>query len=302
MDHVQHIPVLLEEVRHYIHAESGGVYVDGTLGHGGHTEAMLNDSAPDGKVVGIELDSRNMKIAKKRLQSFGDRVLFVQGSYSDLAQHLDDLGIEKVDGILLDVGFSSSHVDDPTRGFSFMKEGPLDMRYDFDQELTAAEVVNSWSEGELAEAFLLYGEEKQAPKIARLIVQRRREKIFRTTTDLSETIASAIGRHGRIHPATRVFQALRIVVNDELGSLKAVLPQAESVLKEGGRLCVISFHSLEDRIVKKFLRRSSDLQVVTKKPVTPLEAEQKTNPRARSAKFRVAIKQKSNDNQEQKKT
>ncbi|NQV11794.1 16S rRNA (cytosine(1402)-N(4))-methyltransferase RsmH [Candidatus Uhrbacteria bacterium] len=302
MDHVQHIPVLLEEVREFMHAEAGGVYVDGTLGHGGHTEMLLKDSAPDGVVVGIELDSRNMEIAKERLQSFGDRVKFVLGSYSDLKAHLDDLDIKEVDGILLDVGFSSSHVDDPIRGFSFMKEGPLDMRYDSDQELSAAVVVNSWPEAKLAEAFLLYGEERQAHKIANVIVKRRREKRFRTTTDLSETIASALGRRGKIHPATRVFQALRIVVNDELGSLKAVLPDAVQVLKEGGHICVIAFHSLEDRIVKKYMRGSTDIEVLTKRPIVPTEEEQKNNPRARSAKLRVAKKQKSNENYQKNKT
>jgi len=290
MDRVSHIPVLLEEVRHWMRPMAGGVYVDGTLGHGGHTEMLLKDSAPDGKVVGIELDARNMEIAKERLQSFGDRVLYVRGSYADLAQHLKQNNIGKVDGILLDVGFSSAHVDDPTRGFSFMKEGPLDMRYDSDQGLTAEEVVNSWSEAKLAEIFLIYGEERRAQYIAKVIVGRRRKKRFRTTTDLSETIADALGRHGKLHPATRVFQALRIVVNNELGSLESVLPQAVDALEDGGRLCVISFHSLEDRIVKRFFRGAQNLEVLTKKPVIPTDEEQSKNPRARSAKMRVVVK------------
>ena len=290
MDRVQHIPVLLEEVQHWLRPRASGVYVDGTLGHGGHTEMMLEDSAPNGRVVGIELDARNMEIAKERLQSFGDRVLYVHGSYADLEKHLKDNNVGKVDGILLDVGFSSSHVDDPARGFSFMNEGPLDMRYDSDQGLTAEEVVNSWPEAKLAETFLIYGEERRAQYIAKIIVKRRRKKRFRTTTDLSETIAEAIGRHGKLHPATRVFQALRIVVNNELGSLEAVLPQAVEALKEDGRLCVISFHSLEDRIVKRFFRGSNKLEALTKKPVVPTEEEQSKNPRARSAKMRVATK------------
>ena len=281
-----HIPVLLEEVQHYLQPRTGGIYVDGTLGHGGHTAMLLEQSAPSGRVIGIDRDARNIQTAQARLKD-ADRLTVVQDDYRNLAAILERLGVEKVDGILLDVGFSSAHVDDATRGFSFMQDGPLDMRYDTDQELTAAMVVNSWSEEQLTHAFLVYGEEERARQAAKSIVARRREQPFRTTTDLAETLAATLGRRGKTHPATRVFQALRIVVNDELGAIETVLPQAMASLTPGGRLAVISFHSLEDRIVKRFFKARPDVQILTKKPVVPTGAEVNANPRARSAKLRV---------------
>ena len=256
---------------------------------------LLNESAPDGRVVGIEKDDRNRRVTASRLKGFEERALLVKGDYRNIDQILDEHNIVDVSGILLDLGFSSAHVDDPTRGFSFQSDGPLDMRYDSDQELTAAKVVNSWPEGKLAETFLLYGEEKHAKRIAQAIVARRREVPFKTTKDLAETIHATLGRRGKIHPATRVFQALRIVVNDELGGLEEALPKMVDRLQEGGRLCVISFHSLEDRIVKHFFKGRDDLKILTKKPVGPGEIETKNNPRARSAKLRVAEKQKQHD-------
>ena len=285
-----HIPVLKEEVQHWMQAQSGKTYVDGTLGLGGHASMLLEDSAPNGVLLGIERDPRNLKTAQARLEVFGDRARLVRGNYADLKQILHENNIHRVDGVLLDVGFSSVHVDDPTRGFSFLKEGPLDMRYDLDQALTAELVVNSWSEADLADAFILYGEEKRAQPMANVIVRRRSVRPFHTTTDLAETIAAAFGKHGKVHPATRVFQALRIVVNDELGALRRVLPDIEEVLVPGGRLLVISFHSLEDRIVKRFIKASKTLRQTAKKPIAPSLEEIAGNPRARSAKLRVAEK------------
>lgn len=284
-----HIPVLREEIHHLMNPRAGGVYVDGTLGHGGHTMMLLEASAPTGRVIGIDRDARNLATAQQRIGAT-DRLTLVQDDYRNLAAILAAQGIDKVDGILLDVGFSSAHVDDASRGFSFRQEGPLDMRYDISTGITAADVVNTWTEEKLTYAFLVYGEEERARIAARAVISRRRERPFATTVDLAETIASVLGKHGKIHPATRVFQALRIVVNDELGAIETVLPQAMDVLHVGGRLCVISFHSLEDRLVKRFLKARSDLAILTKKPVVPSRIEVMQNPRARSAKLRVVEK------------
>ena len=289
-----HEPVMLAEVREAMQPRSGGVYVDATLGHGGHTAMLLEASAPNGRVIGIERDVRNLESARERL-GHDARVTFVHRDYRSLAKILDEQGIHAVDGILLDVGFSSAHVDDASRGFSFQQEGPLDMRYDQSQPLTAATIVNTWPEDELTRIFLVYGEEPKARHITRAILERRATQPFATTTDLANVVAAALGRRGKLHPATRAFQALRIVVNGELDALEAVLPQAAASLKPGGRLCVITFHSLEDRIVKRFLRAQTELSPLTKRPVVPTATEAVQNPRARSAKLRAAQKQNTND-------
>lgn len=286
MDHL-HAPVLLEEVQHWMRLKPGGVYVDGTLGHGGHARMMLEGSEPNGVVIGIERDLRNLETAREQLQPFGSRAKFVHGNYRDL---LNMLNGQMVDGILLDLGFSSAHVDDPERGFSFQADGPLDMRYDTSDGVTAADIVNGWPVAELANLFLMYGEEVHADRIARALVEHRRHGRFATTTDLAQCIERVVPRHGRLHPATRVFQALRIAVNDELGALQDVLPQTETALKPGGRLLIITFHSLEDRIVKRFMKSSQTLTSLTKKPVVATLSERTNNPRARSAKLRVAEK------------
>src|SRR3989338_3469995 len=286
MDHL-HAPVLLEEVQHWMRLKPGGVYVDGTLGHGGHARMMLEGSEPNGVVIGIERDLRNLETAREQLQPFGSRAKFVHGNYRDL---LNMLNGQMVDGILLDLGFSSAHVDDPERGFSFQADGPLDMRYDTSDGVTAADIVNGWPVAELANLFLMYGEEVHADRIARALVEHRRHGRFATTTDLAQCIERVVPRHGRLHPATRVFQALRIAVNDELGALQDVLPQTETALKPGGRLLIITFHSLEDRIVKRFMKSSQTLTSLTKKPGVATLSERTNNPRARSAKLRVAEK------------
>lgn len=268
----------------------GGTYADGTVGHGGHARLLLEASGPDGRLLAIDRDPRNLSVARERLAPYGGRVLFVQGSYADLSRFAQENGLGTFDGILLDVGFSSAHVDDPARGFSFGADGPLDMRYDPSQETSAATIVNGWKKEELATLFRLYGEEPAADRIADAIFHARKQERIVRTTQLAELVEAVVPRRGRIHPATKVFQALRIAVNDELGELERVLPAAADLLAPGGRLAVISFHSLEDRIVKQFLASRDDLEALTKRPVTASEEEMAANPRARSAKLRAAAK------------
>ncbi|AKG24076.1 16S rRNA (cytosine(1402)-N(4))-methyltransferase RsmH [Calothrix sp. 336/3] len=277
-----HIPVLPEAVIEGLAVRSRGHYLDVTVGGGGHTRLIL-ESMPDVRVTALDQDGDALAAAKQELAEFGDRVTFV---HSNFASYIYSPGA--FDGILADLGVSSYHLDTPDRGFSFRQTGDLDMRMDRTQSLTAAELINYGDEGELANIFFQYGEERLSRRIARRIVEKRP---FQTTTELAEAIATAVPgkyRHGRIHPATRVFQALRIAVNDELGVLTSFLAKAPLGLVPGGRIAVISFHSLEDRIVKHSLRNSPLLQVVTKKPIIAQEEEIANNSRARSAKLRVA--------------
>lgn len=285
-----HVPVLTEETMRALAPKPGGTYADGTVGHGGHARLLLEASGPDGRLLAIDRDPRNLSVARERLAPYGGRVLFVQGSYADLSRFAQENGLGTFDGILLDVGFSSAHVDDPARGFSFGADGPLDMRYDPSQETSAATIVNGWKKEELATLFRLYGEEPAADRIADAIFHARKQERIVRTTQLAELVEAVVPRRGRIHPATKVFQALRIAVNDELGELERVLPAAADLLAPGGRLAVISFHSLEDRIVKQFLASRDDLEALTKRPVTASEEEMAANPRARSAKLRAAAK------------
>ncbi len=304
---LMHDPVLIEEVIASLELPGKKVIVDGTLGLGGHAHALLTQANGDSKLVAFELDQQNLKHAQDRLKEFEGRVHFIQNNFRHLAEELKKLKIRSVDAILLDLGLSSPHVDVPERGFSFLHEGPLDMRFDKNQELTAADVINKYSEKELARIFFELGEEMQSRKIAREIVRRRQSRSFKTTTELAHFIEKLIKRQGHIHPATRVFQALRIEVNKELESLQSVLLQAMEVLKKKGRLAVIAYHSLEDRIVKNFFKDQARefinlpdqltttkldpaLKIVTKKPLTPNETELQKNPRSRSAKLRVAEK------------
>ncbi len=281
-----HIPVLLEEVIQYLGPEPKEHFIDGTVGAGGHAEAILERTAPDGRLLGIDRDPRNLEVARQRLKRFGARVELARGSYADVETH----GWKSADGILLDLGFSSVHIEDASRGFSFQSEGPLDMRYDPGQELTAATIVNGWKEEELARLFRKYGEEPAAGKIAKAIVEARRRERLVTTTQLVGAVITAVRRRGKIHPATRVFQALRIAVNDELGELERALPKLALLLAPGARLVIISFHSLEDRIVKNFFSQHHSLKILTKHVVVPSQEEVRKNPRARSAKLRVAEK------------
>ena len=286
-----HRPVLLEEVIGLLGPRGGGIYVDGNLGLGGHTEQILDASGPDGRVIGFDWDEAVLALARQRLARYGGRVVIINDSFAAMAEHLRVLGIGAVDGILLDLGLSSFQLDQSGRGFSFRGREPLDMRMDPRHATTAAELVNTASEEELADIFFYYGEERQARRIARFVVDRRKSHPFGWTDQLVEVIEAAVParfRPERIHVATKVFQALRIAVNRELDQLQAVLAGAGALLKTGGRLCVIAFHSLEDRMVKNAMREQPGLRVLTKKPVVPGQQEMAANPRARSARLRVA--------------
>ncbi len=299
-----HIPVLLAPVLEALRPAPGGRYVDGTLGAGGHAAAILEASSPDGRLLGFDRDTAALSAAAARLARFGDRVSVIHGSYASMAAAAPARGFAGADGILLDLGYSSLQIDDPARGFSFREAGPLDMRYDARQSLRAADLVNGLPVDELADLIYRYGEDRNARRIAQAIAAARPLADTRT---LAEVIARACPpSRERIHPATRTFQALRIVVNDELGELARALPAALALLRPGGRLAVISFHSLEDRIVKQFMRRESTdclcppeqpictcghratLSLLTRKPVEASAAEIAANPRARSAKLRAA--------------
>lgn len=288
--HPQHIPVLLHEVLEYLNPEPGDLVIDGTLGQGGHALELLKRIGPKGRLLAFDKDQTNISIAEKKLSDYQDQLTIINDSYSQIERYASANGFNQISSILLDLGFSSLHIDEASRGFSFQQDGPLDMRYDIRQDFTAEEVVNSWRADELTRLFQVYGEEPFARPIAKAIVTARRKNRITTTTQLADLISETVHKKGRIHPATRVFQALRIAVNDELEELEIVLPQLVTLLKPGGRIAIISFHSLEDRSVKRFFKaqHGSALQILTKKPVTPTQKEIKTNPRSRSAKLRAA--------------
>ncbi len=306
MDDSPHQPVLYKEIIHALQPHTGGRYVDGTLGAGGHARGIMEASAPDGQLLGLDVDPQALAIARRNLAPYEHRIHLAQASYTSLSTQLARLGWGAVDGIVLDLGASSMQFDTPERGFSFLHDAPLDMRFGPHAPQTAADLVNKYSERELADLIYQYGEERESRKIARAIVRARP---IQTTRELVAAIESVSPRRGeRVHPATRTFQALRIAVNEELTSIEEVLPQAVTVLKPGGRLAVISFHSLEDRIVKDFFRehskdrvnppyeqiyeeeRKATLKEVNRKPIVPSEEETQNNPRARSAKLRIAEK------------
>ena len=277
-----HVPVLKQEVISALAIRTGGHYLDATVGGGGHSEAILQ-AYPDVKVTALDWDEQAINAASQRLGEYGSRIEFVLSSFADF-----EYKKAVFDGIIADLGVSSYHLDTAERGFSFRNTAPLDMRMDRRRDLTAAEVINDWDENDLANIFFKYGEERLSRRIARRIVEKRP---FTTTTELAEAIAYSVPkqyRYGRIHPATRVFQALRIVVNEELTAIENFLIRAPISLVPGGRIVVISFHSLEDRIVKHSLRESTILKVITKKPITAQAEELENNVRSRSAKLRVA--------------
>ena len=304
---VRHIPVLLEEVTGFLEPERGGLFVDCTLGLGGHASALL-EAGPKIELIGIDRDPEALGYAEKHLRPFGERVRLVPGDFAELEELLHGLRIEAVDGILADLGVSSLQLDRGARGFSFRREGPLDMRMG-PGDLTAAEVVNHYAEAQLENIFREYGEERQARRIARAIAWRRNQEPIETTSELRDIVAGALRRgggkpRGRIDPATRVFQAIRIEVNRELIGLDTFLDQAVRMLNREGRLVVISYHSLEDRIVKNRLRdlargevdqitgrprsETQVIEVLTKRPVRPGAEEMAVNPRARSGRLRAA--------------
>jgi len=284
---------------------SPGRYVDGTVGAGGHARGILEACAPDGELLGFDLDPQALALARETLAPFGQRAHLTQASYTTLPTALAKLGWDTVDGILLDLGLSSMQLDTPERGFSFQHDAPLDMRFGPQNPVTAASLVNGLSEDDLADLLYRYGEESNGRRVARAIIRARP---LQTTRQLASAIEAILPRKGRVHPATQTFQALRIAVNEELAAVAEVLPKAVAALRSGGRLAVISFHSLEDRIVKDFFReqsrdlvnppyepiyeveRKAIIKEITRKPILPSEQEVEENPRARSAKLRVTEK------------
>ncbi len=305
MTKTDHVPVMVPEVLAALNVRSGGRYVDGTVGGGGHARAIMEKAAPGGSLVGIDRDPQALAAARRELERFGADVRLVEGDFAELGRICDELAFAPADGVLLDLGLSSLQLEDGERGFSFQREGPLDMRFSPQQELTAAEIVNEYAEEALAEVLSRYGEQPRARRIARRIVERRP---LRTTTDLAKVVEEAVGTRARrlTHPATRTFQALRIAVNQELLSLETALPQAYGLLGDLGRLVVLSYHSLEDRLVKSFIRRESrdcvcpprqpvctcdhkaGLRPVSRGVERPSPEEVGRNRRSRSARLRAA--------------
>ena len=303
-----HKPVLLEECLEALAVRPEGIYLDGTLGRAGHSLEILR-RLTTGRLIGVDRDLAAIEAARERLAEFGDRVTLVHGNFSDLGDILQNLGIVGADGMLFDLGVSSPQLDEPRRGFSYMHDAPLDMRMDETAALDAFQVVNTWSYEELRRILFEYGEERYAPQIARAVVRAREDKPVGTTGELAELIRSAMPSKAlreKQHPAKRSFQAIRIAVNGELEALPPMLEAAVDKLRPGGRLAVITFHSLEDRIVKRTLRElargctcppefpvcvcGKKPRVRLEKPVTPSAAEVEANPRARSARLRVAEK------------
>ena len=302
-----HEPVMLEEVMSWLIVNPSGIYLDGTVGGAGHAKALLERT--QATLIGLDQDADALSASEARLAEFGSRKQLIKSNFADLKTALNSLNIEKVDGVLLDLGVSSHQLDTADRGFSFSQQAPLDMRMDRELQFRAYDVVNGFSQQELEDAIRLYGEEKMASKIARTIVRKRQTAPIESTVELADLITRAMPgamRHQKIHPATRTFQALRIVVNHELDCIEPGIQSAVDALRTGGRLCVISFHSLEDRIVKNKFRdlaatcvcpkdipycicsRKASVKVLTRKAVTPSPQETINNPRARSAKLRVA--------------
>lgn len=284
-----HRPVMLGEVLDLLQVGADHDYVDGTLGLGGHAAAILEKSAPEGRLLGIDRDQRALSLAERRLAGFGSRAQFRHGTYDRVGEFLNELGWAEVHGMVLDLGVSSLQLDDPERGFGFLQDSALDMRMDLEEEVTARELLDDLPEKELEAIFREYGEERFARRIARLIVRSREGNPIRTTRELCQIVSRAVpfSKAQKIHPATRVFQALRIAVNRELDLLRKFLSKPPDFLKVGGVLAVISFHSLEDRIVKWAFRSFENFQILTKKPLRPGAEEVSINPRARSAKLRA---------------
>ncbi len=307
----KHKPVLAAEAIFWLNCSPGGVYIDCTLGGGGHARAILEKILPGGYLVGIDRDPAALDAARRHLAPFKESVSIVQGNFRDLNSIIAPLKLEKIDGIIFDFGVSSFQLESPARGFSYQLDGPLDMRMDPQQEKKASHLVNGLSEEKLTHIIRQYGEERWAARIAQFIVKARRSKPLETTAELVEVIKAAIPagvRRGGPHPARRTFQALRIAVNDELDSISQALKAAVGVLSPGGRVCAISFHSLEDRIVKQTFRdlarecicppefpvcvceQEPQLEILTRRPVRPSIGELQENPRARSAKLRAGAK------------
>lgn len=294
MDKKIHIPVMMKEVQEAIHLKKGGTFVDCTLGMGGHARAILNQIGPQGRLIAIDRDKESLQLAQEHLKEFSAQCEFVHDDFRFLDRILNNLNIKEVNGILMDLGISSLHLDNPERGFSFQAEGPLDMRMDQESPISAYDLVNSLSENEISTIIKEYGEERWHRRIARRIVEERNQHPIETTAQLRDLILRAIPYRNykdRSHPATRSFQALRIAVNRELESLERALEVGVNFVKVGGRIVVISFHSLEDRIVKlrfRNLSQEGQIKILTKKPLRADEEEVSLNPRSRSARLRAA--------------
>lgn len=286
-----HVPVLLDEVLHWLQPRDSGLYVDATLGLGGHSQAILTASAPGGRVIGFEWDDQAAAMARKNLAAYGDRIQVVAASYVQLQAELSRLDIDGVDGLLADLGVSSLQLDKGERGFSFQVDAPLDMRMDRSRQVRAATLLAELSEAQLADLLYYYGEERQARRIARYLAQARQREPIERTLQLAHLVAEAIPKKyhpRRVHVATKTFQALRIAVNGELDNIRVLLATAPGLLKPGGCMAIITFHSLEDRLVKQAFEQDDRLQLLMKKPLEPQAEEIRRNPRARSAKMRVA--------------
>lgn len=304
-----HVSVLLDECIDNLNIKPDGVYVDCTMGGAGHSKEIVKRLSKDGLFIGFDQDINAINTAKERLSEYSDRVKFVHSNFQNLKSELEKIGVYKVDGVLADLGVSSHQLDEADRGFSYMQDAPLDMRMDIRCSFSAYDVVNTYSEAELSKIIKDYGEDNWAKRIAKFIVEGRKEKNIETTGELVEIIKKAIPKKARIdgpHPAKRTFQAIRIEVNNELGVITEMIDDAASIMNEGGRICIITFHSLEDRIVKNAFRdlatdcicpphipicqcdKEALVKVITRKPILPTDKEIEENPRSRSAKLRVA--------------
>lgn len=289
-----HTPVMPAEVLAHLNLGPGKVIVDATIGTGGHAEAILKRIMPAGRLIGIDRDQGTLEVAKARLSGYAGYCEFIYGNFADIDTILKKLDVKEVDGVLFDLGISSFQLEEPERGFSFQSEGPLDMRLDRNTYISAYDLVNNLNEEEISQLLWSFGQERWHNRIARFLVKEREKRPISTTLELTQVVVRAVPyrhRHYRIHPATRTFQALRIAVNRELEILESAIGKAISALGKGGRICVISFHSLEDRIVKLKFRKAAQeglIKIITPKPLTPGRSEVHANPSSRSSKLRVA--------------
>ena len=288
-----HIPVLLNEVLEYLNLQPNQNFIDATVGDGGHAKAILKKTAPNGKLIAIDRDADSISRARDNLKEFKDRIIFVNNSFRNVLKIIRENGVSQIYGILFDFGMSTNQLENSGRGFSFQKDEILDMRYDIRTPITAEDILNGCDEKELFRIFKEFGEEPRAKAIARKVVEARREKRIKTTGDLVAIVFRVIRERGRIHPATKIFQALRIAVNHELAEIEKVLAEIPEILPKGGRAAFISFHSLEDRLIKnwsKDLSKKNIIKILNKKPLIASAEELKINPRSRSAKLRIIIR------------
>jgi len=291
-----HTPVMLQEILDYLNLSPGNIIVDATIGTAGHSKAMLERILPGGRLIGIDRDEESLSVARQRLREFSSSCEFVHGNFADIDTILNNLNIKKIGGVIFDLGISSFQLEDPHRGFSFQNEGPLDMRLDRASYISAYDLVNNLNEEEISTLLRDFGQERWHNRIAHLLVQERERQPISTTLQLADIVVKAMPsryrhRYYRIHPATRTFQAVRIAVNRELETLENAIDKAITLLDKGARICVISFHSLEDRVVKWGFRKAASqdlIEIITPKPLTPRQTEIDSNPSSRSSKLRVA--------------